>query len=100
MSDIAELTRRTPRFELGQVVATPGALVALAFNGVTALSLIRRHIQGDWGDLSEEDRIANERALTDGSRLLSSYTLEDGQKIWVITEANRSVSTLLCPDEY
>jgi hypothetical protein len=90
----------TPTFPLGQVVATPGALSALAEAGQTPLEFIARHATGDWGDLGEEDRRENERSLRDGCRLLSAYRLQDGTKIWVITEADRSSTTLLLPEEY
>ena len=63
-------------------------------------SSIQRHIQGDWGDLDEEDRQLTEEAITDGSRILSSYVLQDETKIWIITEANREVTTLLEPSDY
>ena len=85
------------RFALGQLAATPGALAALGVNGQHPLEFVRRHVQGDWGDLDEEDKRANEHALRTGARLLSAYLLEDGTKIWIITEADRSASTLLLP---
>src|SRR4051812_5912161 len=78
------------RFPLGRVVATPGALAALLAAGVEPLSLILRHARGDWGELDDEDRAANERAFAQGSRLLSNYPLQGGVRIWIITEADRS----------
>lgn len=87
-------------FALGQVVATPGALAALASSGQTPEALLARHAQGDWGNLSEEDRCENDRSLARGLRLLSAYALPDGTKLWIITEADHSVTTLLLPDEY
>jgi len=87
------------RFELGQVVATPGALEALALAGVEPGELLRRHLSGDWGELDGHDRRANERALRDGARLLSSYPVGDG-KVWIITEADRSSTCVLLPSEY
>ncbi len=87
-------------FPLGKLVATPGALDALKENGVNALEFLRRHQRGDWGDLCAEDTAANERAVREGMRLLSAYHLADRRKIWVITEADRSVTTLLLPSEY
>jgi len=90
----------TTRFPLGQVVATPGALVALAEAGQTPHEFIRRHQTGDWGDLDEDDRRENERSLEIGCRVLSAYHLRDGTKIWIITEADRSATTLLLPSEY
>jgi hypothetical protein len=88
-------------FTLGQIVATPGALSALGGEGVGADGLLQRHITGDWGELSEGDRCENERSVKEGFRILSSYVLpRTGVKIWVITEADRSATTLLLPDEY
>lgn len=91
---------RTPRFSLGQVVATPGALEALERAGETADVYLGRHVTTDWGDLDEQDRQANAQALLYGGRLFSAYTLKDGTRLWLITEADRSVSTLLLPSEY
>ena len=88
------------RFSLGAIVATPGALRALEESGETPGIFIKRHITGDWGELDEEDRRENELSVARGFRLLSSYTLSDGTKIWVITEADRSSTTLLLPSEY
>ncbi len=88
------------RFHLGHVVATPGALMALEESGEQPSDFLRRHATGDWGDLSEEDREENELSLVHGFRLLSAYTLGTKVKLWVITEADRSVTTLLLPEEY
>jgi hypothetical protein len=90
------------RFPLGRVVATPGALAALGACGgepYTA-TLIARHHGGDWGDLSDDDRRANDRALDDGDRLFSAYDLPTGGRVWIITEADRSATTLLLPTDY
>jgi hypothetical protein len=88
-------------FNLGQIVATPGALSALGDDGTTCESLLQRHVTGDWGEVSEEDRRENTLSLTEGFRLLSAYRLpKAGVKLWVITEADRSATTLLLPDEY
>ena len=94
-----------PLFQLGQIVATPGALEALEKAGQTYLELIIRHVAGDFGTLSEEDKQANEDAIKDGSRILSAFFLKDGTKLWCITEAmdddgNRAATTLLLPEEY
>jgi hypothetical protein len=91
-------TSNKPLFQLGQIVATPGALELLESKAPN--EFIARHVSGDWGDLCDEDRQANNEALKDGSRIFSSYDLNDGQKIWVITEADRSSTTLLLPSEY
>lgn len=91
---------KKPRFPLGQVVATPGALEALQAAGQTAMELLQRHIILDPGELDEEDQQANEEAVANGERILSSYLLKDGTKLWVITEADRSSTTILHPDEY
>ena len=88
------------KFEPGQIVATPGALEVLRASGDDPLAYLVRHLSGDWGDLSEEDWRENELSLQNGWRLLSAYTLSNGTKIWVITEADRSATTLLVPDEY
>jgi hypothetical protein len=88
-------------FPLGQVVATPGALDALGGEGIGAEELLKRHVSGDWGELCADDRRENELSLKEGFRILSAYTLaRTGVKLWVITEADRSVTTLLLPDEY
>ncbi|MFD2112545.1 hypothetical protein [Thiorhodococcus fuscus] len=64
------------------------------------MSLLQRHVQGDWGDLTTEDFEANRLALREGFRLLSSYRISDGVKVWIITEADRSVTTVLLPEDY
>ena len=88
-----------PCVTLGQVVATPGALAALTAAGVSATSLFERHGRGDWGEVGREDWRANDWSLANGERLLSSYTV-GGEVIWVITERNREVTTVLLPSEY
>ncbi len=85
---------------LGQVVATPGALRAMEEAGVSPASLLARHVNGDWGDLDEHDRMENEFSLKNGLRILSSYMLSNGVKVWIITEADRSSTCLLLPSEY
>ena len=89
-----------PRFPLGHVVATPGALDALSMAGQTPGTFLRRHVTGDWGELDNEDRRENEVSVSAGFRLLSAYTLSDGVRIWVITEADRSSTCILLPEEY
>ena len=88
------------RVALGKVVATPGALDALQEAGQGALEFIRRHVIGDWGALSEEDKQENELSVREGFRILSSDTLKSGVKIWLIAAAERSVTTILLPDAY
>jgi hypothetical protein len=88
------------RFLLGQTVATPGALQALTEAGQSGLEFLRRHARGDWGEVCDDDMKANDRAIGEGTRILSSYTLKNGVKIWIITEADRSVTTILLPEEY
>jgi hypothetical protein len=87
-------------FSLSQCVATPGALEALAAAGQTPKAFLDRHARGDWGEVDAEDKQANQDALRDGLRLLSAYRTSAGVRIWVITEADRSVTTILLPEEY
>ncbi|MBR9802479.1 hypothetical protein GYB59_12695 [bacterium] len=89
-----------PRFTLGSVVATPGALDAMQAAGQTAMELLQRHVVLDPGELDEEDQQTNEEAVTNGDRVFSSFLLKDGTKLWVITEADRSSTCLLLPDEH
>ena len=88
------------RFPPGQIVATPGALEALQEAGETPAALLRRHLLGDWGEVDEHDAQENQRSLQNGCRILSAYTLSTGAKLWIITEADRSSTTLLLPSEY
>ena len=87
-------------FPLGQIVATPGALEALESSLQTPAEFLTRHARGDWGDLSADDIAENEFSVKTGCRLLSSYLTASGQRPWVITEAQRDLTTLLLPDEY
>ena len=97
----SEVVARTKiLFELGQVVATPGALACLEKFGMAAIELLRRHQSGDWGVLTADDKESNAQSVERGLRILSSYPLQGEERIWVITEADRSVTTLLLPDEY
>ena len=91
---------KRPLFPLGQVVATPGALSALEDAGQNPGEFLYRHVTGDWGNLDEHDRHQNELALKQGLRLLSAYQTSKGVRIWVITEWDRSATTLLLPHEY
>ena len=93
-------TDRKPLFDLGQLVATPGALAVLEKTGQNPMEFLSRHVTGDWGEIPEEDKKENLFSLEKGFRLLSSYRTTAGDRVWVITEANRSLTTLLLPDEY
>lgn len=86
-------------FELGRVVATPGALTRCQEASVSPTSLIERHASRDWDELDAHDRRENQRALKEGTRIFSSYHTPAG-KMWVITEADRSSTCLLLPEEY
>jgi hypothetical protein len=99
------IAKAQPKFILGQIVATPGAIDALNDAGQSAADFLNRHAQCDWGDLDEEDRQANDQALIDGSRILSAYRTSLGEKLWIITEAadesgHRAATTILLPSEY
>jgi hypothetical protein len=89
-----------PRFPLGRLAITPAAQAALDAADKSGVLLLARHLHGDWGDLTEEDRLQNELALLLGLRVLSSYALPDGKKVWIITEADRLATTILLPDDY
>jgi hypothetical protein len=89
-----------PLFRLGQLVGTPGAIKALQDAEQDPLELLFRHVTGDWGDLDDEDKKENEFSVEHGFRILSAYELETGVKIWLITEADRSATTFLLPDDY
>lgn len=95
-----EQTIKQSLFPLGQVVATPGALAALAKAGQGPQDFLTRHVSGEWGDLSEEDRRENQISLERGFRLLSSYRTNAGEKLWIITEADRASTCILLPEEY
>lgn len=93
-------TERKPLFDLGQLVATPGALAALEKSGQSPMEFLSRHVTGDWGEISEEDRRENQFSLEKGFRLMSSYRTTANDVVWVITESSRSHTTLLLPHEY
>ena len=97
---ITPMKLNKPKFELGQVVATPGALAALEQSNESAATFISQHHTGCWGDVCEEDAAANEQALIDGERILSVYHTSKGEKLYVITEADRSSTCILLPEEY
>ncbi len=87
------------RLPLGRVLATPGALQLLQDAGEDPFSYLSRHASGDWGELDAHDVRENERSVKHGWRVLSSYPVGEG-RVWVITEADRSVTTILLPGEY
>jgi hypothetical protein len=87
-----------PKFTLGQLVATPGVLELVTHAEIT--QCLDRHICGDWGDVDDEDRAANEQALINRLRLVSVYQSASGTKFWIITEHDRSSTTVLLPAEY
>jgi hypothetical protein len=89
-----------PLFDLGRIVGTPGALDALIAAKHEPVDLLIRHVTGDWGDLENEDKKENELSVKEGFRILSAYHFETGAKVWVITEWDRSVTTILLPEEY
>jgi hypothetical protein len=105
MSDLTEqnhhanLSSKTICFPLGQIVATPGALALLDRGAINATELLQRHQSGDWGNVPLEDAAENENSVINGWRILSSYSVAD-ERIWIITESDRSVTTLLLPEEY
>src|SRR5436190_9329820 len=86
-----------PLFPAGQIVATPGALALLEQAKRSPLEFLSRHLSGDWGALCQDDKTENELSLKQGFRLLSSYRVSEAQTLWIITEADRSVTTLLLP---
>ena len=96
-----------PLFPLGRVVATPGALRALEAFQTTPWTLLKQHVQGCWGDLDEEDQNENDLSLLHGYRIFSAYTLKrhvgnivESEKVWIITEWDRSGTTILLPTDY
>jgi hypothetical protein len=88
------------KFPLGRVVATPGALAALQAAGRAPQEFLRRHLAGDWGEVPVEDRRENELSVREGFRVLSAYRTRLGETLWIITEADRSITTILLPSEY
>ena len=88
------------RFQLGRVVATPGALSALEKAEQLPAEFLDRHVNGDWGDVPDAHKQENEVSVEQGFRILSAYTTSAGDRIWVLTDADRSVTTILLPNEY
>ena len=93
-------TSKAPLIPLGQLTATPGALAALAATGESPADFIARHQTGDYGVVDDDDKKANDDAVRCGERVFSAYLLTDGVKVWAITEADRSSTAILLPDEY
>ena len=91
---------KKPLFPLGQIVATPGALAALEKAGQRVEEFLALHATGEWGDLCAQDRVENQLGPERGFRLMSSYTTNAGDKIWMVTEADRSATTILLSEEY
>lgn len=88
------------RFNLGAILATPGALEALEDSNQIPAEFLNRHCSGDWGDVDPADAAENELSVEQGFRILSAYTTHKGVRLWIITEADRSATTILLPDEY
>lgn len=97
---IINIAPENPLFPLGKLVATPGAIELLKQHELSPFDFVCRHVAGDWGDLDAEDVQANQAALRQGTRLFSSYRIGEEHKLWIITEADRSSTTLLLPSEY
>lgn len=87
------------KFSPGSIVITPGAEALIQKDGEKLAELLTRHLNGDWGDMVASDKALNDDAITSGDRIMSAYVI-DGEKVWVITESDRSVTTVLLPDEY
>jgi hypothetical protein len=100
MADTTSTQHETLPFELGELGVTRGAVDAAVGAGVRLVDLLLRHMSCDWGDLDTHDQAANAHALAAGERLLSNYPLGNGMDIWIITEADRSATTILLPAEY
>ena len=95
-----QATSKAGKFLLGKLVATPGAISAMAKSAQDPAVLLARHRNSDWGEVSPDDGLANDQAIQSEDRILSAYFLPDRTKVWVITECDRSVTTILLPEEY
>lgn len=100
MESLIAVSHGTDRalFDMGRIVSTPSALEAVPADEI--VEALRRHSQGDWGELDLEDQLTNKRAFESGGRLLSAYTTKSGTKFWIITEANHFATTVLLPEDY
>jgi hypothetical protein len=96
--DARAARRRSLPCQLGELLLSPGVEAAISPSEIA--QALRQHARGDWGDLDDEDRRANDQSLGNGTRLLSAYRSKAGVKFWIITEADRSATTVLLPDEY
>jgi len=97
---VANGSPKYPLFAVGRVVATLGALETLSRAKENGARYLMRHVTGDWGEVDQQDRASNDQAVKEGTRILSAYTTGQGDRIWIITEADRSSTCLLLPSEY
>ena len=97
---VSQSKAKQPLFALGRLVATPGALDALTRAGQSPAEFITRHQRGDWGECDPDDAKENDLSVRRSYRILSVYRTCKGEKLWIITEADRSLTTLLLPSEY
>ena len=95
-----EIVLTESKFHLGEIISTTHSFEHCEKNRFALFSYLARHANGDWGDVCEEDWKSNDEALKNGERLLSEYKLPDGRRIWIISEWNRSATTLLFPEDY
>lgn len=99
LMDLSEIAKpMQPLFPLGRLIITTNAQEQL--NPEDYVTALTRHVRGDWGNVCDQDREENEWSLRHGARLLSVYTDRDGQTFWIITEADRSATTILLPEDY
>ena len=96
----APTTTTSASFYLGRVFSTPGAMEALAESNQHPLEFLQRHTRGDWGEVCDEDKSENELSIREGFRILSAYRTAKDVRLWIITEADRSSTTILLPEEY
>ena len=89
-----------PLFSLGKVLLTSATNAMFCEGSLDVSELINRHVSGDWSDMCDDDIESNKDAIANGFRVFSSYKLSESQNIWIITEADRSITTILLPDEY
>jgi len=97
---VASLISHPPRFQAGRLLVTPGIIALMERGGFNPMPYLRRHLHGDWGDLSPPDLRANRAALRDGDRLFSAYQVTPDLRVWIVTQSDRSATTVLLPDEY